>query len=384
MVPPRPKVLFFTAWYPTRERPAGGGFVREHALSAGLSADVAVVHWTGPEAGLEGSWRLLREDDPALHGGIPTWRLAHRDGPIKPWTFLRWVKSCFGAWEALEREGFIPDLIHAHVFTVALPVAILAGRKRRPWILTEHASNFPRRMLSSRDLWKVKRTFPRAARVLPVSRFLQQAIEDYGIQAHFEVLPNAVDTDLFHPPVQPRPPGPSRWLNVAMHVPVKGLDVLLAALATLKDPALDWELDLVGEGPEKRALENQAAVLGLQGRVRFPGLLPREEVARRMREADLFILPSLSENLPCVLLEAMASGLPVVASRAGGIPELINHEQGELVTPGDPEALAAALRRCLVRKETFDRQRLARRAQSFSRAAVGERLAAVYREVLKR
>lgn len=380
----RPKVLFVTAWYPTRDRPAGGGFVRDHARAAALSAEVAVVHWTGPDRDLGSPWRMVREDDPALSGGIPTWRLSHREGAWKPPSTLRWLRSFFAAWDTLSAAGFTPDLVHAHVFTVALPVAVLARAKRIPWVLTEHASNFPRRLLSARDLWKIRRAFPRAARILPVSRFLREAITNYGIRGNFQVVPNAVDLGLFHPPRGPREPGPARLLTVALQVPVKGLDILLEALGRLPAEAPLWNLDLAGDGPERESLERRAAALGLLPRVRFCGMLSRAEVALRMRAADLFVLPSLSENLPCVLQEALASGLPVVASRVGGIPEFIGEQQGELVPPGDPQALAGALLRALARTGPPDREALARAALPYSHAAVGGQLAALYREVLGR
>ncbi|MDI3281475.1 MAG: glycosyltransferase, partial [Bacillota bacterium] len=103
------------------------------------------------------------------------------------------------------------------------------------------------------------------------------------------------------------------------------------------------------DGPQRRELETLAAGLGFSSSVRFYGRRPwREVLWRWMREADLFILPSLSEGMPLVLLEAMAQGLPVAATAVGGIPELITHERtGLLVPPGDATALASALRRLL-------------------------------------
>ena len=83
--------------------------------------------------------------------------------------------------------------------------------------------------------------------------------------------------------------------------------------------------------------------------MRFHGELPKEEVARLMRDADLFVLPSLHETFGCVLIEAMASGLPSVATRVGGVPEVLPGEAGELVAPQDPQALAAAIERGLER-----------------------------------
>jgi glycosyltransferase involved in cell wall biosynthesis len=89
--------------------------------------------------------------------------------------------------------------------------------------------------------------------------------------------------------------------------------------------------------------------------VRFHGERPKQEVAELMRRADLFVLPSLFENLPCVLLEAMASGLPFVATRVGGVPDLLDGEYGVLTEPGDAAPLAAAIAGALDRLGRFDR-----------------------------
>jgi glycogen(starch) synthase len=108
-------------------------------------------------------------------------------------------------------------------------------------------------------------------------------------------------------------------------------------------------------------------------------------VAEAMREADLFVLPSLYENLPCSLIEAAASGLPSVATAVGGVPTLIDPTRGVLCPPGDAAALAAAIRAALQRREQFDPGALAAGAQErFGYLAIATRWSTVYREVLAR
>ncbi len=112
----------------------------------------------------------------------------------------------------------------------------------------------------------------------------------------------------------------------------------------------------------------------------FLGERPKEEVAALMRAADLFVLPSLAENLPVVLIEAMASGLPAVATRVGGVPEMLEAGDGVLVEPGDASALAAAIRTAAER--AFDPGAMAARARErYSYAAVCERWTEIYAEL---
>jgi len=160
----------------------------------------------------------------------------------------------------------------------------------------------------------------------------------------------------------------------------KGHAYLLEALAQVRErrPA---ELDVVGDGELRSVLEARAAELGLGSAVRFHGELPKEEVARLMAAADLFVLPSLHETFGCVLIEAMASGLPSVATRVGGVPEVLPPEAGLLVTARDPEALAEAIEATLDRD--FDSAELHRNAErAYGYEAFADRWSAVYDELL--
>jgi len=139
----------------------------------------------------------------------------------------------------------------------------------------------------------------------------------------------------------------------------------------------------MGDGELREELEAQARRLGLGEALRFHGEVSKERVAELMGEADLFVLPSLHENLPCVLIEAMASGLPSVATEVGGVPELIDAQAGVLVAPADPGALAEAIEAALDRD--FDSAEIARQARErYSYETVAREWTAVYEELSSR
>ena len=144
-----------------------------------------------------------------------------------------------------------------------------------------------------------------------------------------------------------RAPGdPVNVLTVARLASVKGHPVLLEALAQLVREGIDVRLDAVGDGPERGELVALAERLGLADRVRWHGALGEDRVAELYDQADVFCLPSFAEGLPVVLLEAMAAGLPVVATAITGVPEAVVHERhGLLVAPGRPDELAEAIAR---------------------------------------
>jgi glycosyltransferase involved in cell wall biosynthesis len=156
-------------------------------------------------------------------------------------------------------------------------------------------------------------------------------------------------------------------LFVGNLVPVKAVDVLLAAWGMLRDP--DAALRIVGDGAERGRLEAMAA--RLPG-VSFLGALGQPEVARWMAAADVLVLPSRSEGMPNVVVEALASGVPVVASGVGGIGELVaDGANGKLVPPGDPAALAGALSSALGRD--WDREEIRASVAHLTWTALAER-----------
>jgi glycosyltransferase involved in cell wall biosynthesis len=139
----------------------------------------------------------------------------------------------------------------------------------------------------------------------------------------------------------------------------KDFSTLIGALGRLPQESFDGLI--VGEGPERQPLEGEVSALGLANRVRFAG--ERHDIPELLATADVFVLPSRSEGLPISVLEAMAAGLPVVASRVGGVPELVvDGKTGLLVQPGDPEELAGAL--CRLAADRRLRHRLGARGRA--------------------
>jgi glycosyltransferase involved in cell wall biosynthesis len=182
---------------------------------------------------------------------------------------------------------------------------------------------------------------------------------------------------------------PNRLVFAGRLVEKKGAAILLEALAGLG--GIDWQLDLVGDGPLRRELEQRAAPLG--GRVNFSGQLTSEELARTMARAAVVVVPSVpaasgdQDGLPVVLLEAMTLGCAVVASKLPGLDEaLTDGETGVLVPPGDAGALRAALRDLLADPKRRKKLGLAAAEASsrYTADAVGERYLGLLHEAIAR
>ncbi len=316
------KILVVPKWFPWPEQPVFGIFCREHARALATRHEVVVLASLATPRPDFGLYRLTDE----VEEGIRTLRVRYRRPWLRPFALVCQTLGMLAARRRLRRDGFRPDVVHAHVFSAGLPALALARLWRAPLVVTEHYTGFQRGLVTGADRLTARVAFNGAALVAPVSRELEGHLREIAPRARYEVLPNTVDTDVFtvadHDGHSPR-----RLLNVGTLSEKKGQAYLLEALASLDDV----HLDVVGDGELRAALEAEA-----QGApVTFHGEVPKEEVARMMSEADLFVLPSTHETFGCVLIEAMASGLPSVATAVGGVPEVLDEEAGELVAPRD-------------------------------------------------
>ena len=249
----------------------------------------------------------------------------------------------------------------------------------------EHGRTFAERPLRT----KVQRLLLRGVdAAFAVSAQLRaELVRELGIDGgRMEVLYNGVDIGSFRPPGSPlsRADAPADRLrigSVGRLVPVKNYALLLQAFARLPPDAC--QLILIGDGPERAALERLADELGIRGRVEFAG--HRDDVPELLRTLDIFVLPSLREGMSNTLLEAMATGVPAVASDAGGNGEIIENESsGLLFTSGDAMAAAAQLLRLIRSAElrhALGSAGAARVSATFSIEAMLGRYEALYRRL---
>lgn len=291
-----------------------------------------------------------------------------------------------GALERLIRDRGV-DLVHTHMFsagTYGRAAAIAAGVRG---IVHTHAT------LSFRERpWKTY--LPEAAftaftdRVICVSRAVRDHLARFlpVYRDRLVVIPNGLAIEAFGRPAG-APKGfhaPPRIVGVGRLEPVKGFDVLIRALGELRRGGVDFQARLVGDGSERAALEALAASQGVAEHVEFLG--HRNDVAALLAEADLYVAPSHREGLSNAVLEAMGAALPIVATRVGGNPELLE-PIGELVPPADPAAMADAIRRTLADPAAARARGDAARAEierNYTLSGVVRRHEELYTELLER
>jgi len=382
------RVLFITAWYPARSSPLNGIYVREHAKAVQLFNDVAVLHIGGSDAGLKRLWVMDEETDNDLNEGILTYRIWHRLLSIPMATYFVHLLSVYWAFRCIVAKGFRPHIIHAHVYEAAVSAVIIGRIHRIPVVVTEHSSKFPSRALTRREQWKVRFAYRFSGLVIPVSQFLQRAIQKYKVKCRFIVVRNVVDPKIFYPGSGTKSKRKIRQLLVVglfRSSQVKGLPYLFDALVMLRKTRSDWCLSVVGDGPLRQEYERCVERLRLSDKVSFCGLRTKSEVADYMRQADLLIVSSVLETSSVVAAEALLSGVPVLATRCGGPEEFVNERVGLTVLPRDSKDLCEGISYVLDHLERFSSGDIAKYGVGlFSPPAVGQRLQQIYSACLKR
>lgn len=246
------------------------------------------------------------------------------------------------------------DIIHAHYILPPGLIAVLAGKIMGiRTAVTVHGSDLF--ILAQKPILRqiIRWVLDKADYTMVVSAALERKVKQLGISPHkIYLTPNAVDMQRFSPHNQapddvPLDPQKTTLLFVGNLVPQKGVKYLLEAKKILDNDletegaGSDLELLIVGNGPLKKELKRQVQEYDIKN-VAFLG--ERRDVEMIMPSADLFILPSISEGFPITILESLASGVPVVATRVGGVVEIESESVVKLVEPGQPEALARAIK----------------------------------------
>lgn len=391
----KPRVLMLPKWYPNRYDDQDGDFVARHVMAIAEQATVGVVF----AAVARGPLARLVECEADLNGPVPTLRYYYRARPTGLTSLDKLLKLGLYFWcqargyrRLVRHWGAPPQLVHVHVLLrTGLWARWLKLTRGLPYVVTEHWTLYlpPNAGHIGRlRRWLTRRVVRAAAGLHTVSGNLRAALARLGaVNARSVVIPNVVDTALF------RLPAAGARRNGLLHVAAfneqaKNLSGILRVVARLRGGRPGLRLRVAGYGPAEAAVRQVAAELGLlqDGTVTFLGKLTSEQVAEEMRRAAGFVLFSHYENLPCVLIEAQASGLPAVATRVGGVPELLPPDgtRGLLVPAADEAALAAAVTVLLDHPERFDAQALRRHAeQHFSYAAVGRQFAELYAAALQ-
>ncbi|MBR7023222.1 MAG: glycosyltransferase [Bacteroidales bacterium] len=286
----------------------------------------------------------------------------------------------------IKKHFFEPDLIHLHVTyplgQVALLWKKLFGYK---YVLTEHWTVYQpqnKDVLVGSLKKKIVKIANNAELIMPVSLDLQHCMEGHGVKNRFRVIYNLVNTDMFCLG-EAKTEQKKRILHIStLRDEAKNFSGILRTIERLRQQRDDFELHVIHdyEAPEFKAFVKEH---NLSDCVIFHGKKTSAEVAEAYQNADFFVLFSNFENLPCVIVEAFASGVPVLSTAVGGIAEILSPERGILIPQGDEEALLRSMNQMLDHCHEYDREAIRQYAIStFSNEIIGNQIFETYRELI--
>lgn len=367
------KVIFLVRWYPHRYDPMFGLFVQRHAEAAALCNDVSVVYVHADEK-TTGKFDVER----SRRNGIDEIKVYYRKPKSKIISLIRFFKANRLALKQLPK----PDLIHVHILTrcgiVALWHKIIHGT---PYIITEHWSRY----LPGNDFGGFLRknatriVVKNAETVTTVTENLAKAMQNHGLRnKNYVVLPNVVDVNLFKP--VERHNEKTKIVHVScFEDKSKNISGLIDALAILESKNIEYQCVFIGEGIDFETLKQYAFSRLNHENILFTGLLQGQALADELASGDFLVLSSNYENMPVVILEALACGLPVVSTDVGGIKEMIDENCGILVPAKDTGRLAEAIQEMASRRE-YDPEILRDKVlRKYSYEAVARFLDGIYR-----
>ena len=300
----------------------------------------------------------------------------------------------------IKKHFFEPDLIHLHVTYPLGQVALLWKRLfGYKYVLTEHWTIYQpqnKDVLVGKLKRKIIKIANNAELIMPVSLDLQQCMEGHGVRNHFKVIYNLVNTDIFklrQPPCidsnrttsarNDMQGSKKRILHIStLRDEAKNFSGILRVIERLRQQRDDFELHVIHDydAPEFKAFVKEHH---LEDCVIFHGKKTSAEVAQAYQDADFFVLFSNFENLPCVIVEAFASGVPVLSTSVGGIAEIVSSERGILIPQGDEDALLQGMNQLLDHSSEYDREAIRDYAiKTFAAQNIGQQIFEQYKKVV--
>ena len=384
-------VLFLASWYPSKVDPFDGDFIERHAKSISLSNRVFVIYVVKDPTIKNRETTVDKE----ILGNLISYKGYYPYSKSK----LKWFEKIHSnlwsfrlynrIFKTIVSEYGMPDIVHLNVLMKAGLFALRLKKKHKlPFVLSENWTGYyPERKDGFRQqssFYKSlsKKIYRNCDLPLPVTKDLGKKMNQlFGIEKPFEVIPNVVDTALFYPSFDNKNPK-KRFIHVSTLGYHKNIRGILNATEKLYQKRKDFELYLAGNASSE--IIQWTKDHGLYNTcIFYTGLISYEEVAQNFRKADALIMFSRYENLPCVILEALCSGLPVISTDVGGIREVINEENGILIESENENQLIDAMNYLLDNLEKYKKEKIASSAkEKFNYTIVGNQFNEAYKKVL--
>ena len=381
-------VLWLTSWYPSRVHPTNGDFVERHAHAVTEFVPLVVLLIEKDENLPAGKTEITKTEEKNLtvykvYYGKSSWGKLFE----KVHSVLKYRSLQKKMYADIMRKHGVPSLVHVHVAMKAGMLALyLKSKYRIPFVLTEHWTGYYKE--SEPNIYTIgntlksliKQVIQKASQVFPVSDDLGKRICESVTPVPFESIPNVADTRIFN--FKASENSIFRFIHPSYLNYQKNPEGMIEAAALLAKKGYQFELVLLGnKKPELESLAKQKGLLNTH--VIIKDFVSYPEVANQMQQSSALLMFSRFENLPCVILEALCCGLPVISTRVGGIAEIVNGDNGLLVNNEDVEGLANAMQKMIDDYSTYNRLQIAEEAaKKFSYPVVGAKYNEWYKTII--
>jgi len=383
-------VLWLASWYPGHTHTSNGDFIERHAQAVSAYEKVIVLFIEKDLSLPSGQVKEIKTEE----GNLVVYKVYYSKSSWgsfieKIFSIYRFTSLQRKYYKKIVAEYGKPDVVHVHV---AMKAGMLAHDLKRkygiPYALTEHWTGYYREsfpnLYTGKPAFKyiTRRIIEKADILLPVSHHLGKTISQNLVPVKFEVIPNVVNTRYFY--YRPGNANRFRFIHPSYLNYQKNPEGMVTAAIKLAELGYDFELLLLGND-DKELLKFVESTGLLNKNILIKPELPYSDVAKQMQESSALLLFSRFENLPCVLLEALCCGLPVISSDVGGIPEVITHKNGILVKSDDVDGLVKAMKSMIDNYSKFDREAIANDAsRKFSYDVVAEKYLQVYKSLIEK
>jgi len=328
---------------------------------------------------------LSRENDQ----GVATFRLNYISIPLGlgGYQYRRWLSVGLDLFEEYVRQFGYPQLVHAQcLLSGGVLAEVIKRRHGIKYIVTEHSTQYDRNVLSGKERKLALNAAKHASGCFAVSRVFADSLSSYfGDQIRWSVLPNLLPRQFEHYNMdRPDKAGEVFTIcSVSMLTRKKRIDLLIESFAAAFQDDNTVQLVIVGGGPERDNLVALARRLNVSSRVVFSGTIGNEKVFEQLKATDVLALSSDYETFGVVLIEAMALGKPVVATRCGGPETIVNESNGILVERGDVDEFTRALLRIRQQQTMFNAREIrARCVERYGKEAFLGRVGKIYNGVV--
>ena len=379
------RVLWLCSWYPSQIDPFDGDFIQRHAYAAAMFNDVCVIH-IAPDERAQATDNVREE---IKKTGRLTECIIYFKKSISIFGrvhgFLKWKRLFKKAIKDYIDKNGKPELVHVHVPMRAGLLALWLKRKYNiPYFVSEHWTIYQPGSTNGFNMrnpffkFCIRKIIKESSALLTVSKDLGERINEQVFRKNFLVVPNVADETLYY--FEPGQARPFVFTHVSNMSYQKNVPPILRCFEFVHEEFPNSQLVLVG--PHQKAIVDLAKQTQLLDKSIFiRGEIPYGEVAKAVREANALVLFSRFENLPCVIIEALCCGRPVITTAVGGIPEIINEQNGIFVNVDNETSLVKAMKRMMMDYSSFDMKEISEQARSkFTYAVVGQLLDNIYRE----